>query len=210
MMNPKNIFAAGFFASVMAFTIFVLVSRESYLYEIFIHTSLLFAALYIIWKGNLRSTLSGVGVPGSIKTNIVWTICGFILVFITMLALAFVLSAFDINDNYKVYGVIKKIPSWLLMLAVFGAPITEELFFRAALLQRLSPVFGSAGAITLSAIAFGLSHVFYGSVTEIIGATVIGMVLAFIFIRTNSVVPPITVHFGFNLSTIVAVMYGGG
>ncbi len=78
----------------------------------------------------------------------------------------------------------------VLGVALFG-PVLEELLFRGAvtriLLQRYSP----AKAIVFSALIFGIFHI---NPAQIAGATLIGLFLAWIYYRTESLIPCILVH----------------
>ncbi|MCC8187146.1 MAG: CPBP family intramembrane metalloprotease [Bacteroides sp.] len=78
----------------------------------------------------------------------------------------------------------------VLGVALFG-PVLEELLFRGAvtriLLQRYSP----AKAILFSALIFGIFHI---NPAQIAGATLIGLFLAWIYYRTESLVPCILIH----------------
>src|SRR5947209_4707747 len=66
-----------------------------------------------------------------------------------------------VGNNEGVYGKVTQ--SWLTFVvfgavAVFGAPIVEELFFRGLLLRSLTSVLGTGGAIAVQAVLFGLAH----------------------------------------------------
>ncbi|MCD8031036.1 MAG: CPBP family intramembrane metalloprotease [Bacteroides sp.] len=78
----------------------------------------------------------------------------------------------------------------VLGVALLG-PVLEELLFRGAvtriLLQRYSP----AKAILFSALIFGIFHI---NPAQIVGATLIGLFLAWIYYRTESLVPCILIH----------------
>ena len=78
---------------------------------------------------------------------------------------------------------------------VFGscivAPVTEELLFRGLLLRGLVRQFKSEIAILLSAGIFGVWH---GNLPQIAGASVGGIVLGWLFLRTRSLWAPIIFH----------------
>ena len=115
---------------------------------------------------------------------------------------AVILLLLDMNDAHKVYDIISGVPAWILVVAVVVAPVTEELFFRAALFPRVGMV--------LSSLLFGLFHISYGSIAEIIGAFLIGMVFAFVYKKSKSIITPILLHVGFNLVSVVAVLIANG
>lgn len=81
---------------------------------------------------------------------------------------------------------------WLgiLCVGVLG-PILEELLFRGAvtkvLLKRYSPV----TAILISGLLFGIFHM---NPAQVVGAMLIGFVLAWIYYKTRSLIPCILIH----------------
>jgi len=81
----------------------------------------------------------------------------------------------------------------VVAFAIVG-PVVEELTFRGlgfSLLQR----FGQAAAILLVGLAFGLWH---GLVEALPILTALGIGLAYLRARTDSLYPPIILHAGFN------------
>lgn len=78
-----------------------------------------------------------------------------------------------------------------LLACCVVAPILEELLFRGFILRSLQK-FGNVFAILISGILFGLFH---GNLQQAIPTALGGMVLAFIAIRSNSLIPCIIAHF---------------
>ncbi|MDE5993583.1 MAG: CPBP family intramembrane metalloprotease, partial [Oscillospiraceae bacterium] len=79
------------------------------------------------------------------------------------------------------------------------APITEEMMFRGMLLKVFSKA-NQRFAIFASAIFFGLAH---GNIPQFILAFLLGIFMAHITMRHNSIIPSITVHIFINsFSTI--------
>ncbi|WP_223067811.1 CPBP family intramembrane glutamic endopeptidase [Paenibacillus caui] len=76
-----------------------------------------------------------------------------------------------------------------LVSVVLIAPICEEIIFRGYLLGRLTDKFGLKKGIIFSSVIFGVLHL-----QNIFGATMMGIILCLIFIKTNSLVTPIIVH----------------
>jgi len=79
------------------------------------------------------------------------------------------------------------------VMFVFVAAI-EELIFRSILQTRFEKIFGSSYAILLSGILFGIMHAGYGLVSEIIFASLFGIVLGIIFQKTRSFPFILTLH----------------
>ena len=108
--------------------------------------------------------------------------------------LSLFLAYFHIDDRQKVVEIANKLPWYIIVFAVVFAPISEEIFFRVLLVER----FG----ISVSAILFALSHIAYGSISEIFIVFFIGYAFAFIYKMSKSILPTIFIHFIFNLVSI--------
>jgi membrane protease YdiL (CAAX protease family) len=85
----------------------------------------------------------------------------------------------------------------------------EEVAYRGALLRWLTPVTGSATALALQAIVFGLAHGvgtdFIGSPLPVMAATAAaGLILGALALRTGSLLLPIAIH----LALDIPVFYG--
>jgi uncharacterized protein len=92
------------------------------------------------------------------------------------------------------------IPTFI-MIAVL-APLLEELLFRGVVLDGFLKNYKPAHAIFASALLFALVH---GNFAQGIGAFFIGLVIGWIYWKTNSVIPGIIIHFvnnGFAASAI--------
>ena len=84
------------------------------------------------------------------------------------------------------------------------APVTEELMYRGFVLKNLSRVSQRFGII-MSSLLFGLMH---GNMSQFIFAFIMGIFLAHIDIKHNSIVPSIIVHAFSNIVSI-AISYSG-
>ena len=98
-------------------------------------------------------------------------------------------------ENPQLDFLIPKQFTWagaigMLILGGLLVPIAEELFFRGVLYTWLRDSFGIWIAIPGSALVFGLLH---GEIS-VAGATfVMGLVLAWLYERSNSLWPSITI-----------------
>lgn len=86
-------------------------------------------------------------------------------------------------------------------LCVLG-PITEELLFRGCVLRAGSHVSRKVGVIA-SALLFGFFH---GNIAQFFNTFVMGLVLAYVTVKSRSIIPAIIMHICNNSSTII-VMY---
>jgi len=88
-----------------------------------------------------------------------------------------------------------------LLYAAIIAPTVEELIFRKLLLDKLRR-FGDIPAILLTGIAFGLFHM---NLSQFFYATALGIIFAYVAIRTNTVKYSILLHIMINfIGTVIA------
>lgn len=80
------------------------------------------------------------------------------------------------------------------------APVTEELLFRGLILRALRARHGRAPAIVGSALLFGAFHF---DPQALVFATLVGLVLGYVADRSQSTMPSIAMHAGFNALPIL-------
>lgn len=101
-------------------------------------------------------------------------------------------------DMEKVSEVIQKsVPEYLIITVLIGS-IVEEIFFRGFLQPKI-------GLIPAS-VLFGYMHVGYGSITEIIAATLLGVLLGALYEKRRTIYSPIMAHLAFNLIMIMSTL----
>jgi membrane protease YdiL (CAAX protease family) len=86
-----------------------------------------------------------------------------------------------------------------VLYASIAAPIVEEIIFRKLLLNKLRS-YGDIPAILISSIAFGLFHM---NVAQMFYATALGIIFAYVAIRTNSIRYNIILHILINSMGVV-------
>ena len=95
--------------------------------------------------------------------------------------------------------------AFLILGALMVAPLGEEVLFRGLLLGR----FGAHGywrtGVVLSTLFFAAAH---GSPEDTASLLVGGIMLAWLYRRTNSLWPPILLHAINNVAAFVLVLYG--
>lgn len=84
------------------------------------------------------------------------------------------------------------------LVAVILAPIFEEILCRGLILNTLSRVMHKWVAIVLSSAIFGIIH---GNPIQFIYATALGILLGWIYTKTDSILIPILCHLTFNLTS---------
>lgn len=93
-------------------------------------------------------------------------------------------------------------PVWLVIALVVVAPLVEEIFFRGFLFQGFRKKYGWVNAMLLSSAIFGIAHL---DPVSIIPTFVLGIVLSYVYHRSNSVWPGVILHFLINASSTCSV-----
>ena len=89
---------------------------------------------------------------------------------------------------------VAQIPTFLIVGVL--APFGEEVFFRGFLLAALVPVMGGLRGALVSSGLFAVAHLNVGTLLPIF---VMGMLLAWLYLRTGSIWPSIVAHTAQNL-----------
>lgn len=87
--------------------------------------------------------------------------------------------------------------NWAMLglFAMVVAPVAEEIFFRGFMLPGISKRFGKGWGIVVSAFIFSLAHLQPGALVPIF---LLGLLLAWLYIKTKSIWPCIFAHFTYN------------
>ena len=130
-----------------------------------------------------------------------------LLVFFSMFALNIFVQWFPLKDNLgDTFGGLSRNVVGVLGLAFFG-PLLEEVLFRGAIQGLLMRYFGRPWlAIILSALVFGIFHM---NPVQIVYATLLGIVLGWIYYRTGSLLSVIVGHVLNNSLAVVTTLAFG-
>ncbi|MGI6242248.1 MAG: CPBP family intramembrane glutamic endopeptidase [Prevotella sp.] len=108
------------------------------------------------------------------------------------------------ENTVRLFEAIMGEPTGYLAIGIL-APLAEELVFRGAILRALLKLFDSKLhwiPILLSALLFGAMH---GNYPQFIHASLIGLILGWMYYRTDSIVPGVVFHWVNN--TVAYVMF---
>jgi membrane protease YdiL (CAAX protease family) len=111
----------------------------------------------------------------------------------------------------EVWGINPALNSRLIFEGLWWnmkSVLFEELIFRGVLFYIIWKKWGAAKAIIISAIAFGMYHWFSHEVIgdarqmaiEFFLSGVMGLLYAYAYVKTNSIITPVAIHFGWNLT----------
>lgn len=80
---------------------------------------------------------------------------------------------------------------WALITSIFAAPFFEELLFRGMIQEELSAKYGVFRGIIIAALIFGIVHIIP---QQVVAAFVIGIILGYIYVKTQSIISVIVIH----------------
>ena len=138
----------------------------------------------------------------------IWVIIGLvfasiIVIFITSYFWIY-LTGLSSSDAQHVSEYLKSLAlSWsifYLTRIVIISPIIEEVFFRGVIFSTLREVMGIKIGLVLQAVLFAFIH---GEINAVFPIFVSGLVLAYVYYRTRSILPSIIIHSFQNISVIV-------
>ena len=118
-----------------------------------------------------------------------WTlVAGISAIFIS----DFIASLTDFLPNWLEITFSNMEGSWLgvLAIAIIG-PILEEMLFRGAVTTELLKSYSPQKAILFSALIFGIFHI---NPAQVLNAFLLGLLLAWLFYKTHSLIPGILIH----------------
>ena len=95
--------------------------------------------------------------------------------------------------------VISTLPIGIIVYLFTVRIFTEELLFRAALVQPLG--------YRPAAVIFALAHAGYGSIGQFLGALAAGLVLGHYYEKNRSIVPTFLAHLLYNIFSAVLTLY---
>ncbi len=122
--------------------------------------------------------------------------CAFLLMYAGALTGRLVGMFFGKGLNDVVDNMIGSVDVWVsLLCAGIVGPVCEELFFRKAMMDRLSGIHPT-DAILFTALLFGLVH---GNLTQFLYAFPLGVLLGYVYHRTGKIGNTIALHIGINL-----------
>lgn len=123
-----------------------------------------------------------------------------------LLPISLLIKLFSIDkfstDSQDLMNKIVNGNSLIITLVGIGifAPIIEEVIFRGLILTELKKITSIPAAIIIQGVVFGLYH---GNLQQAIYASVLGIVLGYVCIKTGSLFCSILVHIFFNTTSLL-------
>jgi membrane protease YdiL (CAAX protease family) len=160
----------------------------------------LFILIFVFKIRNIKDVFKELGLKKiSFKSLVKHTCILFFLIFCTSFFLSFVFSLFGFQDLSLVSKTLLSLPKTYLIYLFIVRVFFEEWFFRGFLVKRIG--------VILSSIIFACMHIAYGSIVEIFGAFVLGVLLGRYFQKTNNLWPNYLAHMLYNVSAFLLLYF---
>jgi len=136
------------------------------------------------------------------KVNLIFTVSSSLL--FLSIVFSFLVSQVEVEAN-DLPSLLSSLSIDRVITAIIIAPIVEEFVFRYLLLGNLLRRYSIATSIFLCSIAFGILH--HGLSFKSLSATIAGLLLSIIFIKTRSTTLTAAVHVAHNSCVILFVYF---
>jgi membrane protease YdiL (CAAX protease family) len=169
---------------------------------------LLFGLLHRKYKNNFIAIgLSSTGVLSKVAIGL----ATFILYTLFIIAISFFVSSENIFYVWAQFFIKIKLNQWPLLdsfIYIFGlvilAPFVEECIFRGLMYGPFQRKIGKVGSICLTAIIWAVAHF---QIKSLLSLFFIGIILCYLYKRTNSLIPGIIAHSMMNISNLFIYAY---
>lgn len=159
------------------------------------------AFLYTVGLGAFYLIIKGMDIARIPAPSMTLTAPRFIKIFLIQSGLSFI-AMFPINLIIKISGMKTNAttpeemlahPIYYFFILIFFAPVMEELVFRKLMLSRLLKI-GTVPAIIVSAAFFAIPHLYSQGPAQVIYTFILGLVWAYVYIRSGKLLPAIILH----------------
>jgi len=167
----------------------------------------LFILVPLIWyhfvnRINLKQMLSNLKLrKKGLDEAILWGTITMIFAFVIIIAIGVVMMyiGFDTTESSNIPELESYFSLPLIFILITFQPIGEEIFFRGFLLEKINSIFGKEVAIIITGLLFGIAHLSFGNVYPAFMTAIVGLLFAFLIIKTKNLYSAITAHILFNL-----------
>jgi membrane protease YdiL (CAAX protease family) len=136
-----------------------------------------------------------------INNAILWGVIGSIVALVILMIIGAILTitGFNLEDASNIQDLEMYFSPVAIVVLILLQPIAEEIFFRGFLLDKISSLYGEKIAILSTAGFFGLAHLIYGNTYPALMTGVIGILLAYLVVKTKNLYSSIIAHILFNV-----------
>ncbi len=172
--------------------------------SIVLYALMLFLVIWSIGKQkNLNAYLKKLGFA---KTNLLKesknTLILLALMYLATIIIGMVFYAYGYQEDLgMVSEIIAQFDLVEVLIIMTMASFVEEIFFRGYIQRKTN--------VWVASFLFGYFHIIYGSLSEIVGAFFLGVILGKGYEKSKNLFSPILAHFIYNLLTIVLIFSVG-
>lgn len=124
------------------------------------------------------------------QVNLPMVLWGVLLIIAAGIVIEPILGLFP-TEGYDAVKDVIGLGGWAILSTVVAAPILEEVLFRGLIFESCRERFGRGAAVFVSAALFGLIHILP---VQVINAFVVGLILGYVYLKTNSLLSVIILH----------------
>ncbi|EHQ29261.1 CPBP family intramembrane glutamic endopeptidase [Mucilaginibacter paludis] len=144
------------------------------------------------------------GISYKIKLNkvaLIPIVVGVVMVLTMPVLTAPINILWPMSDKWKkIFAELSDPNLFTIIMGIVAAPILEEILFRGIILNGLLKNYSPQKAIIVSAAIFGLVHL---NPWQAIPAFLGGLLMGWMYWKTNSIIPGMLIHFANNLFSIL-------
>jgi len=141
---------------------------------------------------------------------VLWGVVSMIAMFAILFVIGIILTLYGVNidesSNITDLEQIFSLPSIFVIVAF--QPIGEEIFFRGFLLEKINSMAGRETAIVVTSVLFGIAHLTYGNIYPAIMTGILGLILAYMVVKTKNLTTAIVAHIFFNVTSVTLYIIG--
>ncbi|PTD93869.1 hypothetical protein C9439_05680 [archaeon SCG-AAA382B04] len=134
-----------------------------------------------------------------LKNIVLGILTGFLILLCVGIVNYGLIQLFDVSQENMLLGQIANLGPFFALFLSLSAGISEEIFFRGFLQNKL-------GILTASFL-FAITHAGYGILIQISGPFVFGLIIGFVYYKTKDILIPIIAHTSLNLAVLLFTMY---
>jgi membrane protease YdiL (CAAX protease family) len=127
---------------------------------------------------------------------------------IMVIGLIFTFLGFDLTDASNIKDIEQIFSTPITLVLITFQPITEEIFYRGFLLEKIEKISSTPVAVTVTSVLFGLAHLSVGNVYPAFLTAIAGVILAVLVIKTQNLTAAIIAHILFNVSSFTLYILG--
>jgi membrane protease YdiL (CAAX protease family) len=144
-----------------------------------------------------------------IDNAVLWGFIGAVIMVFLIIILGNILFILGVDEeNLSNVSELAENLSFISMLFIIVfQSISEEIFFRGFLLEKIDMFAGTRIAIISTAVLFGLAHLTYGKIYPAVVPMIMGVLLGYLVVKTKNLFSAIIAHILLNFTSFIIYFY---